>query len=114
FVNVHLDLVTFKWYIAFDDLTKGQYWSSEFSFSVAEDTADWILELPGGGTVPRSNNVLFTQSQWLDEHGNNQSGILTSEDSVVNVNLVNTSCGSVIPSALSNGYQQFTDYVSGC
>lgn len=114
FVNVHLDLVTFKWYIAVDDLTKGQYWSSEFAFSVAEDTADWILELPGGGTVPRSNSVLFTQSQWLDEHGNNQSGILTSEDSVVNFNLVNTSCGSVIPSALSNGYQQFTAIVNGC
>jgi hypothetical protein len=114
FVNVHLDLVTFKWYIAVDDLTKGQYWASEFSFSVSEDTADWILELPGGGTVPSSNSVLFTQSQWLDEHGNNQSGILTSEDSVVNINLVNTTCGSVIPSALSNGYQQFTDVVSGC
>jgi hypothetical protein len=112
YVDVHYDLSTAKWYILFDDASTGQYWSNEFSFNVDQNSAEWILELAAGTTVPVSNSVQFSGSQWEDEYSRLQN-VDSSESVPTPVTLTASGCGSVTPGTLSGG-QNFLDVVSGC
>jgi hypothetical protein len=112
YVDVHLDLSTYKWYILFDDSSTGQYWASEFSFNTDQNSAEWIVELATGQSVPVSNSVLFNSSQWEDEYGRLQNAN-SSESVPTPVTLQALGCGTVTPGALSGG-QNFLDAVSGC
>lgn len=111
YVDVHLDYGTYKWYILFDDASSGAYWSNEFSFNPDENSAEWVMELTGGSSVPRSNSVQFNSSRWEDENGYLQNA--NSSEAVPTSTSINAFCGTITPGSLSSG-QNFLDSVSGC
>jgi Peptidase A4 family len=112
YVDVHLDHKTYLWYVFFDDLTSGKYFLNEFSFNPDENSAEWIVELPSGTTVPKSNSVLFPNSHWADQYLTNQA-VNSSESVPTSITLVADGCGKITPSALTGG-TRFQDTVSGC
>ena len=113
--DVHFDFGTGHWYVLIDDQTSGTYYTSEFSYSPDQTTAEWITELtPGGsGDVPSFSPVNFSTDTWKDSLGNNWAMVSGAATYNYQITLIAT-CGRITPSAPGSTEEAFTNTPTAC